>query len=72
MVAKALRLGSLDTFSYAFVTGVTAGVAGTLANATLIDIFEASKFASVFWLLVGLAAGIIALSFRTPKGKKVK
>ncbi len=38
-----------------FVAGVTGGIFGVLLNATFIDVFEASKFAIIFWLLVGLA-----------------
>ena len=38
-----------------FVAGVAGGIVGTLLNAVFIDVFEASKFAIIFWLLVGLA-----------------
>ncbi len=42
-----------------FVAGVIGGISGTLLNATFIDVFEASKFATIFWLLVGLAVYLI-------------
>ncbi|MDQ3239366.1 MAG: O-antigen ligase family protein [bacterium] len=42
-----------------FVGGVVSGVCGLLVNATLIDIFEASKVAFMLWLLVGVAMWII-------------
>jgi len=38
-----------------FIAGTIGGIFGTLLNATFIDVFEASKFAIIFWLLVGLA-----------------
>ncbi|HTK03897.1 MAG TPA: O-antigen ligase family protein [Alphaproteobacteria bacterium] len=38
-----------------FMAGIIGGIVGTLLNATFIDVFEASKFATIFWLLVGLA-----------------
>jgi len=42
-----------------FVAGTIGGVFGTLLNAVFIDVFEASKFAIVFWLLIGLAICIV-------------
>ena len=38
----------------AYVFGITGALAGVLTNAFFIDIFEASKFAIIFWLLAGL------------------
>jgi hypothetical protein len=40
------------------VAGVIGGIIGTMINAVFIDVFEASKFAITFWLLVGLAVYI--------------
>ncbi|MCX6705150.1 MAG: O-antigen ligase family protein [Candidatus Woesebacteria bacterium] len=42
-----------------FVAGVVGGFLGTLINAVFIDVFEASKFAIIFWLLVGLAVYVV-------------
>lgn len=42
-----------------FVAGVVGGFLGTLINAVFIDVFEASKFAIIFWLLVGLAMYVV-------------
>lgn len=42
-----------------FVAGVAGGFVGSLINATFIDVFEASKFAIPFWLLVGMAVFLI-------------
>lgn len=38
-----------------FMAGVVGGVVGTFIIATFIDIFEASKFATIFWLILGYA-----------------
>ncbi len=38
-----------------FLAGIIGGLIGTFLIALFIDIFEASKFAMVFWLLLGIA-----------------
>jgi O-antigen ligase len=38
-----------------FVAGAIGSFLGTLLNAVFIDVFEASKFAIIFWLIIGLA-----------------
>lgn len=43
----------------AFLGGIIGAFPGVLLNAAFIDIFEASKFAIVFWLLVGILVGIV-------------
>lgn len=45
----------------AFVIGFAAGVVGLALNATLIDVFEASKIAFLLWLLTGVTLGILSL-----------
>lgn len=42
-----------------FLAGITGALPGIFLNAVFIDIFEASKFAIIFWLLCGLAVGLI-------------
>jgi len=49
------KLGDIEK-SYVF--GVMGGVIGTFATAFLIDLFEASKFAIIFWLLLGSAVNL--------------
>ncbi len=44
-----------------FVLGFSAGVIGLSLNATLIDVFEASKVAFTLWLLVGVVVGALSL-----------
>lgn len=43
----------------AFFAGITGGILGILLNAVFIDVFEASKFAIMFWLIIGLYVGIL-------------
>jgi hypothetical protein len=38
-----------------FIAGAIGGICGVLLNAVFIDVFESSKFAIIFWLIVGLA-----------------
>lgn len=42
-----------------FVLGYAAGVIGLALNATLIDVFEASKVAFVLWLITGVVVGTL-------------
>ncbi|PIT88923.1 MAG: hypothetical protein COU27_03060, partial [Candidatus Levybacteria bacterium CG10_big_fil_rev_8_21_14_0_10_36_7] len=44
-----------------FVLGFVAGVFGLALNATLIDVFEASKIAFVLWILLGVVLGTLSL-----------
>lgn len=49
----------LDAFEKSFIFGIFGGLAGTFASALLIDLFEASKFAIIFWLLLGCSVSLI-------------
>ena len=51
----------LDTLTLEtiFILGMIGAIAGTLVNAVFIDIFEASKFAISFWLLLGFVISIV-------------
>jgi hypothetical protein len=42
--------------------GVLAGFVGLLTNAVMIDIFEASKIAFLFWMVMGMTIGYINLN----------
>lgn len=42
-----------------FLFGIIGGIAGILVNAVFIDVFEASKFAISFWLLMGMSIALI-------------
>jgi len=50
-----------DKVIRSFVLGFAAGVVGLALNATLIDVFEASKVALQLWLLVGIVVGALSL-----------
>lgn len=50
-----------DKVIRSFVLGFCAGVIGVALNATLIDVFEASKVALQLWLLVGIVVGALSL-----------
>jgi hypothetical protein len=53
----------------AILIGLVGGAIGFLANALFIDVFEASKVAITFWLLMGLLIGITRVSFAKRKIK---
>ncbi len=50
------------SLSHSVLIGTTAGLLGLLLNAVLIDVFEASKVAYVFWLLLGVTVGVAKLA----------
>jgi uncharacterized membrane protein YeaQ/YmgE (transglycosylase-associated protein family) len=45
-----------------FVVGVIGASIGYFLNATFIDVFEASKIAFFFWIMIGAALKVIDLS----------
>jgi hypothetical protein len=45
-----------------FLAGMIGSFPGLFLNAVFIDIFEASKFAIIFWLLMGFAVGLVSLN----------
>lgn len=49
-----------------FAIGVAGGVIGLFANASLIDVFEASKVAEPLWLFLGIAVGGVTLYKKRP------
>jgi len=46
----------------ALVAGLAGGVLGLLANAVFIDVFESSKVAFIFWILMGSLVGLMNIS----------
>lgn len=44
-----------------FVLGFASGLVGLSLNATLIDVFEASKIAFLLWLLMGIVFGVLVM-----------
>lgn len=57
-----------SSFVRSFVIGFSTGVLGLMLNATLIDVFEASKVAFSLWLLAGVTLGILHLYQTKPFG----
>ena len=53
----------------AIAIGIVGGGLGFLANALFIDVFEASKVAITFWLLMGLLIGVTKVSFSERKSR---
>jgi len=49
----------LSGLELAYIVGILGAVAGTFVMALFIDLFEASKFATIFWLLLGCAVSLI-------------
>ncbi|KKU90768.1 MAG: Dolichyl-phosphate-mannose-protein mannosyltransferase [Microgenomates group bacterium GW2011_GWA1_48_10] len=54
--------GIKDPFLYSLTAGFIALSVGLLANAALIDIFESSKVAYIFWAMSGITLGSLYLS----------
>lgn len=52
------RIISSEPITAAFMAGIMGAFAGVMVNALFIDVFEASKFAIIFWLMVGLSINI--------------
>ena len=50
-------------FTRSILIGTTAGLLGLMLNAILIDVFEASKVAYGFWILLGITVGLVQLIF---------
>ena len=56
------NMTALDNIEKIFFTSLVGGTIGILISALFIDIFEASKFASNYWLLMGILIGRIRVS----------
>jgi hypothetical protein len=55
-----------DPIIKALLFGLAGGTVGLLINATLIDVFEASKVAEPYWILLGIALGGAKLYQKEP------
>ena len=56
-------------FRTAYLAGVIGVIPGILLNALFIDVFEASKFAISFWIIIGMAVAMIAINYKTEGAK---
>lgn len=59
LLSELKKLDARDDIQRCFVAGITGGLLGVLANAAFIDVFEASKFAIIFWLFMGFLVGLL-------------
>ena len=53
------------------VIGISGAILGLLANAVFIDVFESSKVAFFFWILMGILVGIMKVSLPKEESKNV-
>lgn len=60
-----LNLSLFDTLEKAYVSSFSSSLLGVFINAFFIDIFEASKFAIVFWIFLGIFVKIVATKMKT-------
>ena len=60
-IIKIINLEKLDEIQKSFASGMIGSIPGILINAFFIDIFEASKFAIIFWLMIGILIAIIRI-----------
>lgn len=63
LLIKAFPFSKLKGLELLFVVGYFSALPGILLNAFFIDVFEASKFAILFWLITGLVVGLIYDSY---------
>jgi len=61
MILKQASSSIDNKIAKAYLFGMVGGVLGLFFNAVLIDVFEASKVAETWWILLGIAAGVIFL-----------
>lgn len=54
-----LRNLNLQDVGDLYFIGIVSAIPGILVNAVFIDVFESSKFAIMFWLMLGLAVAVI-------------
>lgn len=54
-----LKLKRMSDLEKMFFTSLLGGTLGILVSAFFVDIFEASKFATIYWLLTGFLVGLL-------------
>lgn len=62
VIRKSPLATAYDGWELALIAGFAGMGPGIMLNAVFIDIFEASKFAIMFWLLAGFAVGVSRLN----------
>ena len=56
---KISKIALFTDIERGFLAGVIGALPGVALNATFIDVLEASKFAIIFWLMIGIAVGVL-------------
>ena len=60
LIVRGLKIsGSLGNVAKGFVVAYSGALLGIFLNALFIDIFEASKFAIIFWLITGMFVSLV-------------
>ena len=60
-----------DTLETSYIAGIIGAVVGTFLTAIFIDVFEASKFATIYWLLIGYAVILVRNEAPQPNGRGI-
>ncbi len=59
LLTKIRSVRQMEPVQAGFTAGIAGALLGVLLNAVFIDVFEASKFAIIFWLFMGIAVGLL-------------
>jgi hypothetical protein len=59
IVGKFEKFREYDDLEKVYIAGIVGGFMGVLVNGVFIDVFEASKFATMFWLLIGMLVKLL-------------
>lgn len=59
------------SFERTIVIGISGAAVGFFTNAAFIDVFEASKVAFIFWILMGILVGIIKITEESSQYAKI-
>jgi uncharacterized membrane protein YeaQ/YmgE (transglycosylase-associated protein family) len=52
-------LKNFSELELGFIVGMSGAIIGTFVSSTFIDLFEASKFATLFWFMIGYSVYLI-------------
>ena len=63
-IVKSLKSRKIEKWKKLMVSALAASTLAMLANACFIDVFEASKVAFIFWLLLGIIVGSIQGNYK--------
>lgn len=55
------KINKFEPLEVGFIMGMLGAIVGTFISSTFIDLFEASKFATIFWFMVGYSVYLIRI-----------